>query len=61
MIERDQSLDIAKGILIIMMITGHVFLEGPLRHLIYTFHMPAFLIITGILTAKSSSMDLSLS
>lgn len=57
---RDQRLDIAKGVLITLVVAGH-FLEAmndwsaetvrlPLT-LIYSFHMPAFVFLTGI-TAK---------
>lgn len=55
--QRDQRLDIAKGILIVLVVLGHM-LEGtnfwtantvrlPLT-LIYAFHMPAFAFLTGI-------------
>ena len=54
---RIEYLDNAKGILIISMVLGHVFLEGPIRHFIYTFHMPAFLIIVGMLFHSRASLD----
>ena len=55
--QRDQRLDIAKGLLIVFVVLGHM-LEGanfwtantvrlPLT-LIYAFHMPAFAFLTGI-------------
>lgn len=50
---RLEYIDNAKGLLIIMMVCGHVFLTGPVRQFIYTFHMPAFLIISGILSNYS--------
>lgn len=54
---RDQRLDIAKGLLIVLVVLGHL-LEGtnvwsattvrlPLT-IIYAFHMPAFAFLTGI-------------
>ena len=53
---RIEYLDTAKGILIILMVTGHVFLTGSVRNFIYCFHMPAFLIVSGILFAKTSQL-----
>ena len=53
---RIEYLDTAKGILIILMVTGHVFLTGSVRNFIYCFHMPAFLIVSGILYAKTSQL-----
>ncbi len=58
--QRDGRLDMAKGVLIALVVAGH-FLEGmndwtaetvrlPLT-MIYSFHMPAFVFLTGI-TAK---------
>lgn len=52
-------LDIAKGILIVFMVYGHVFLSGPLRQYIYSFHMPAFFCVSGILLHYSSSLSKS--
>lgn len=53
--KRIDYLDTAKGILIICMLYGHVFLSGNLRQFIYTFHMPAFFIISGMLLSLSKS------
>ena len=47
--ERDESLDVAKGILAIFVVYGHVFTGGRLYSFIYTFHIPAFFMITGVL------------
>lgn len=54
-------IDTAKGILILLMVFGHVFLSGLPRQWLYTFHMPAFFIITGMLLNYASSLDKSLS
>ncbi len=47
--KRDLSLDIARAVLIISMIAGHYTLNGSLRTLIYSFHMPAFILFSGYL------------
>lgn len=52
--KRIEYLDTAKGILIILMVFGHVFVGGPVFQYIYSFHMPAFFIISGILLNFSS-------
>lgn len=47
---RKQYLDIAKGILIILVVLGHSPTLNPfLGEIIYWFHMPAFFIISGYL------------
>lgn len=53
--KRIKYLDTAKGILILFMLFGHVFLDGLPRQIIYSFHMPAFFIISGILIGNSDS------
>lgn len=46
--ERDTSIDIMKGILIILVIVGHMTdISNSLRGMIYSFHMPAFFILAG--------------
>lgn len=40
-------IDIAKGIAIILVIVGHVPNPSPLRHAIFSFHMPVFFILAG--------------
>lgn len=42
-------LDTAKGVLIILVILGHVFFKYPYMNFVYSFHLSSFLIITGIL------------
>ena len=42
-------LDIAKGIGIILMVLGHTGLPSMINNWIFSFHMPLFFIISGIL------------
>lgn len=58
--KRIEYLDVAKGILIILMVLGHVFESGPVFQYIYSFHMPAFFIISGILFNYSSTLNKTL-
>ena len=44
---RDQTLDIVKGIGIILMVMGHSGAPACLHDIIYTFHMPLFFIASG--------------
>lgn len=44
---RDSSIDIAKGICIFLMVLGHCFFAGNIRHYIYLFHMPFFFFVSG--------------
>ena len=50
---RNESIDTLKGILIILVIVGHVLLgtldENVFRYVIYSFHMPVFFFISGYL------------
>lgn len=41
--KRLEYIDISKGILIILMVIGHIWQGGFVFNLIYAFHMPAFL------------------
>ena len=54
---RLEYLDIAKGILIIMMLIGHTWDSGPVHYFVYSFHMPAFFLISGMLFHYGSSAD----
>lgn len=45
--ERDTTIDIGKGICIFLMVFGHCFLNGNIRHVIYLFHMPFFFFVSG--------------
>ena len=55
--QRIEYIDTAKGILILLVVLGHVFETGPINQYIYSFHMPAFFIISGILLRYSSALD----
>lgn len=56
-ITRDSSLDAAKGILIILVVYAHCFTSGILHDFIFSFHMPAFFLISGITGAISCEAD----
>jgi fucose 4-O-acetylase-like acetyltransferase len=55
--ERMQAFDALKGLLIVLVIMGHVLLgsitENLGREIIYFFHMPIFLAVTGYFTKQS--------
>ena len=50
---RNESIDVIKGILILLVIVGHILLgsldENGLRYYIYSFHMPVFFYVSGFL------------
>lgn len=54
--ERIAYIDTVKGILIVLMLIGHIWNVGVIHDFIYSFHMPAFFFISGILLKKSSSL-----
>ena len=47
LIMRDKSVDILKGIGIILVVVGHANCPQTLRDIIYSFHMPLFFICSG--------------
>ena len=47
---RNNWLDIAKGIAIILMVAGHTPIPGVVSHFIYAFHMPLFFIASGLVS-----------
>ena len=57
--ERDYSLDIARGIAGVLVVVGHISSTPALIHIcIYSFHMPLFYIISGmILNTKIAFKD----
>ena len=55
MIKRNISIDIIKGIGIVLMVLGHS--QFPLTHFIYLFHMPIFFIASGYLFDFASQSD----
>ena len=46
---RDESLDVLKGIGITLMIFNHVYFGGLVHHYVQSFHMPLFFIASGYL------------
>lgn len=66
--ERDLTLDLAKGILIILVVLGHaiqysygieysqseLYFGNPVFRFIYSFHMPMFMLISGYLFCSSN-------
>ena len=58
--KRNHLIDLIKGLLIILVIIGHILpgtlVENPIRYIIYSFHMPAFFYISGMLYSGRSSL-----
>lgn len=54
---RISYIDNAKGILILCIILGHIYIQGGIHELIYVFHVPAFFIISGILFNYSKTLE----
>lgn len=50
--KRITYLDTAKGILILLMLIGHIWNDGIVHDFIYVFHMPAFFIISGMVCSR---------
>jgi fucose 4-O-acetylase-like acetyltransferase len=51
--QRNQTIDLAKGIAIVLMVIGHCYCsENAVLVTIYAFHMPAFFILSGLVYAK---------
>ena len=46
---RIESIDVLKGIGILLVVYGHVCADTELTHFIYSFHMPLFFIVSGFL------------
>lgn len=55
---RDDALDMAKAILIALMILGNFTLEGNFRRILYSFHMAAFVIYSGYCFRPESAGNL---
>lgn len=47
--DRDFYVDVAKGIGIFFVVWGHIILHGPVYNFIYSFHMPLFFLLSGLL------------
>lgn len=54
--QRNEAIDILKGIGIILVLTAHS-LEGFLSQFAYTFHMPLFFIVTGLFISEANEHD----
>ena len=52
---RDRKKDIARALLIILVVLGHTDFVG--KHFIYLFHVPAFFIISGLFYKKEKIKD----
>lgn len=50
MSQREQWIDIGKGIAIILMVVGHTSIPSVLSNFIWAFHMPFFFIVSGWVT-----------
>lgn len=48
--QRLDWVDVARGIGIIAVVVGHVWTRGPLRDAMYSFHMPLFFLLSGMLS-----------
>lgn len=57
--KRVEWLDVAKGITILLMVAGHIYDNEIFRTLIYAFHMPFFMIVSGMLISDSKVQKLS--
>lgn len=48
--DRLDWVDVARGIGIVAVVIGHVWTRGPVRDALYSFHMPLFFILSGMLS-----------
>ena len=53
--ERDKSIDVMKGILIVLVVMAHA--QGPGYRFIYLFHMATFFMISGYLWKTRSNLS----
>lgn len=54
---RDELLDVSKGLAIILVIVGHIhFLPTYLIHFIFSFHMPVFVFLSGIVFKQKNCL-----
>lgn len=58
--KRNNLIDLIKGLLIVFVMIGHflpgTLSENPLRYIIYSFHMPVFFFISGMLYSGHTSL-----
>lgn len=57
--KRDPALDLAKAMLIILMMVGHLNIDQQLRKVIYSFHMVAFVFYSGYCFKPESTQNIS--
>ena len=56
--KRVEYIDVARGIAIILMVIGHILdINNIFRKIIFSFHMPIFIIISGYFYKDSSTKD----
>lgn len=55
--KRVKYIDIAKGITILLTIIGHTISQGFKRQLIFSFHMPLFIVTSGIFYKERTIID----
>ena len=51
--QRDDSIDIVRGICIFLMVVGHVGFGGLFDHYIHAFHVPVFFVVSGMFYKSS--------
>lgn len=47
--DRDRTLDLLKGVGIILMVLGHMHFNASFERYIFGFHMPLFFVVSGYL------------
>lgn len=55
--QRIDYLDVAKGIGILLMVSAHIYDSEYYQVIVYSFHMPLFILISGFLLGKSRNAD----
>ncbi|WP_455544271.1 acyltransferase family protein [Intestinibacter sp.] len=60
--KRLEYLDIAKGFAILLVVLGHIYdMSNPIKIWIYSFHMPLFFVISGILCNHTNQKERTIS
>lgn len=57
---RDERFDVLKGFGILAVVVGHSGAPSFIEHFVYSFHMPLFFLISGLLVKKEYILDLKL-
>lgn len=55
--QREEYIDLVRGIGIVLMILGHIPLSARYDHFIHAFHMPMFFLISGYFFKKPSTVS----